>query len=89
MSKKKHTILGEILQVKMVEPSIKRTEQDDLLYELNKLKVTMSASISQDHLSLYLGTVLSLDEDTDFSLIITNGDSTCLIIFRTLYTIKG
>lgn len=98
LSKKKHVILGETMQVKLVKPSVEEDEpvkedepepsvEEDKLYELNKLKVTMSASVPQDHLSLYFGTVLELDDEKDFTLIIT--DNTCLIIFAEVHTMKG
>lgn len=77
---KKHVLSGCQLQVKPLQ-------EDAMVYELNKLKITMSSSIpnAEQYLCLFFGSVGL--EESDFTL--TFAENSCLVVFNKDYTLKG
>lgn len=85
LSKEKHVICGCCVQVKRLETSSTESVLEDEQYEMNKLRIKMSASVPQNRLSLFISILLNMEED-EFTLKVIG--SSCLIIFNVAYSLN-
>ena len=78
LSKSKHNVFGHSLKLKLFDPTTEADEQ----YELDKIKIKMTPSISEKHLRLYLPL-----EEEEFTLQMF--EDSCLVIFNSKQTLTS
>ena len=78
MSKSTHRLFGHSLKLELFNPTTEADEQ----YELDKIKIKMTPSISKKHLCLYLPL-----EEEEFTLQMF--EDSCLVIFNSKQTLTS
>ena len=84
LSKSKHTLCGQTLQVKLFKPSPVVEKE---VYELNQIKVRTSTTLEQDYFSIVVCSQLNMDEE-DIALQMLNENS-YLVTFQSAYSLNG
>lgn len=89
LSKSKQELAGCSLKVKQIQVSTKETKEmsDSELYEQDRIRIYLSGKIPRNSLSLYLCTVLDIEEECFTWKEFT--DISCVLLLNATHTLKG
>lgn len=84
LSKSKHTLCGQVLEVKLYKP-LSVVEEE--VYELNQIKVETSDTLARNFIMVVICSKLNLEEE-EISLQMLNENS-YIVTFQSTYSFDG